>query len=51
MFELLAGLAVWLETILVLFGPRELRFEMMTLKRSEPPASTAGDEAHDRAAD
>ena len=48
---LLAGIAVWLETILVLFGPRELRFEMMTLKRSEPPASTAGDEAHDRAAD
>jgi TRAP-type mannitol/chloroaromatic compound transport system permease small subunit len=36
---LLAGIAVWLETILVLFGPAELRFEMMTLKRRETAAA------------
>ncbi len=48
---LFAAIAVWLETILVLFGPRDLRFEMMTLKRPGPPAGTLGEESHDRAAD
>jgi len=27
----LAGVAVWLQTVLVLFGPRDLRFDLMTL--------------------
>ncbi len=41
---LLAGIAVWLETVLVLFGPRELRFEMMTLKRRETAAAGENDD-------
>ena len=32
---LLAGIAVWLQTVLVLFGPRDLRFELMTLEWPE----------------
>ena len=28
----LAGIAVWLQTVLVLFGPPELRFQLMTLE-------------------
>ncbi len=28
---LTAGLAVWLQTVLVLFGPKDLRFDLMTL--------------------
>ena len=34
-FALLAGIAVWLQTALVLFGPRDLRFELMTLEWPE----------------
>ena len=32
---LLSGIAVWLQTVLVLFGPRELRFRLMTLQWPE----------------
>jgi TRAP-type mannitol/chloroaromatic compound transport system permease small subunit len=32
---LLAGIAVWLQTVLVLFGPKELRFKLMTLEWPE----------------
>jgi TRAP-type mannitol/chloroaromatic compound transport system permease small subunit len=31
----LAGVAVWLQTVLVLFGPKELRFKLMTLQWPE----------------
>ena len=31
----LTGIAVWIQTALVLFGPKELRFELMTLERPE----------------
>jgi TRAP-type mannitol/chloroaromatic compound transport system permease small subunit len=31
----LAGFAVWLETVLVLFGPKDLQFELMTLERED----------------
>ena len=31
----LAGIAVWLQTVLVLFGPRDLRFKLMTLEWPE----------------
>ena len=30
-----AGIAVWLQTILVLFGPQEVRFQLMTLEWPE----------------
>jgi len=32
---LLAGIAVWLQTVIVLFGPKELRFELMTMEWPE----------------
>lgn len=32
---LASGLAVWLQTILVMFGPKEMRFELMTLEWPE----------------
>lgn len=32
---LLSGIAVWLQTVLVLFGPRKLRFKLMTLQWPE----------------
>lgn len=32
---LISGIAVWLQTILVLFGPPDLRFELMTLEWPE----------------
>jgi TRAP-type mannitol/chloroaromatic compound transport system permease small subunit len=32
---LVAGIAVWLQTVLVLFGPKELRFKLMTLQWPE----------------
>ena len=31
----IAGFAVWLQTVLVLFGPKDLRFELMTLEWPE----------------
>ena len=31
----LAGFAIWIQTVLVLFGPRELRFPLMTLEWPE----------------
>ena len=34
-FAFLAGLAVWLQTVVVLFGPKDLRFELMTLEWPE----------------
>jgi len=34
----LAGIAVWIQTVLVLFGPRDLRFELMTLEWPEEEA-------------
>lgn len=34
----LAGIAVWLQTVLVLFGPRDLRFDLMTLDWPEEGA-------------
>jgi TRAP-type mannitol/chloroaromatic compound transport system permease small subunit len=39
---LLAGLAVWLQTVLVLFGPRGLRFKLMTLEWPEDVAARGG---------
>jgi TRAP-type mannitol/chloroaromatic compound transport system permease small subunit len=36
---LLAGIAVWLQTVLVLFGPRDLRFKLMTLAWPEDVAA------------
>jgi len=32
---LASGLAVWLQTIMVMFGPKEMRFELMTLEWPE----------------
>ena len=32
---LLSGIAVWLQTVIVLFGPRDLRFQLMTLEWPE----------------
>lgn len=32
---LLAGIAVWLQTVLALFGPKDLRFKLMTLEWPE----------------
>ena len=39
---LLAGIAVWLQSVLVLFGPRELRFKLMTLEWPEDAAARGG---------
>ncbi|MGH7278712.1 MAG: TRAP transporter small permease subunit [Candidatus Rokuibacteriota bacterium] len=39
---LLSGIAVWLQTVLVLFGPRELRFRLMTLEWPEDQAARGG---------
>jgi TRAP-type mannitol/chloroaromatic compound transport system permease small subunit len=38
---LLAGIAVWLQTVLALFGPRDLRFKLMTLEWPEDAAAQA----------
>ena len=38
----LAGVAVWLQTVLVLFGPKELRFKLMTLEWPEDVAKRGG---------
>jgi TRAP-type mannitol/chloroaromatic compound transport system permease small subunit len=38
---LAAGIAVWLQTVLVLFGPKELRFKLMTLEWPEDVAAKA----------
>jgi TRAP-type mannitol/chloroaromatic compound transport system permease small subunit len=38
----LAGAAVWLQTVLVLFGPREVRFKLMTLEWPEDQAARGG---------
>jgi TRAP-type mannitol/chloroaromatic compound transport system permease small subunit len=38
----LAGIAVWLQTVLVLFGPKELRFKLMTLAWPEDVAPRKG---------
>jgi len=38
----LAGIAVWLQTVLALFGPRELRFKLMTLDWPEDAATKGG---------
>lgn len=37
----ISGAAVWLQTVLVLFGPRDLRFELMTLEWPEEQARKA----------
>ncbi len=37
----LAGLAVWLQTVLALFGPRDLRFRLMTLQWPEEADANA----------
>lgn len=39
---LLSGIAVWLQTVLVLFGPRELRFRLMTLQWPEEVQAQGG---------
>jgi TRAP-type mannitol/chloroaromatic compound transport system permease small subunit len=39
---LVAGVAVWLQTVLVLFGPRSLRFKLMTLEWPEDAAKRGG---------
>jgi TRAP-type mannitol/chloroaromatic compound transport system permease small subunit len=38
----LAGVAVWLQTVLVLFGPKEVRFKLMTLEWPEDVAAKGG---------
>jgi hypothetical protein len=38
----LAGIAVWLQTLVVLFGPKELRFKLMTLEWPEDAAARGG---------
>lgn len=38
----LSGVAVWLQTVLVLFGPRELRFKLMTLQWPEEVQARGG---------
>jgi TRAP-type mannitol/chloroaromatic compound transport system permease small subunit len=38
----LSGIAVWLQTVLVLFGPKELRFKLMTLEWPEDVAAKGG---------
>ena len=35
LLSLLACLAVWLQTVLVLFAPKDIRFELMTLEWPE----------------
>jgi TRAP-type mannitol/chloroaromatic compound transport system permease small subunit len=37
-----AAFAVWLQTLLVLFGPKELRFKLMTLEWPEDTAARGG---------
>ncbi len=37
-----SGFAVWLQAALVLFGPKELRFELMTLEWPEEQAARGG---------
>jgi TRAP-type mannitol/chloroaromatic compound transport system permease small subunit len=39
---LLAGVAVWLQAVVVLFGPKELRFKLMTLEWPEDAAARGG---------
>lgn len=34
-FTAMAGFAVWLQTVLVLFGPKDMRFQLMTLEWPE----------------
>jgi TRAP-type mannitol/chloroaromatic compound transport system permease small subunit len=34
-FAAVSGIAVWLQTVLVLFGPKDLRFDLMTLQWPE----------------
>jgi TRAP-type mannitol/chloroaromatic compound transport system permease small subunit len=38
---LLSGIAVWLQTVLALFGPKDLRFKLMTLEWPEDAAARA----------
>ena len=38
----LAGIAVWLQTVVALFGPKELRFKLMTLEWPEDVAKRGG---------
>jgi TRAP-type mannitol/chloroaromatic compound transport system permease small subunit len=38
----LAGVAVWLQTVIVLFGPKEVRFRLMTLEWPEDVAKRGG---------
>jgi TRAP-type mannitol/chloroaromatic compound transport system permease small subunit len=38
----LAGIAVWIQTVLALFGPPELRFKLMTLEWPEEVAAKGG---------
>ena len=38
----LSGVAVWLQTLIVLFGPKELRFKLMTLEWPEDVAKRGG---------
>jgi hypothetical protein len=35
LMALLSGIAIWLRTVLVLFGPKDLRFELFTLQWPE----------------
>ncbi|MEE8395603.1 MAG: hypothetical protein V3S29_06075, partial [bacterium] len=37
----ISGIAVWLQTVLVLFGPKDLRFELMTLEWPEDQEAKA----------
>jgi TRAP-type mannitol/chloroaromatic compound transport system permease small subunit len=39
---MLGGIAVWLQTVLVLFGPKEIRFKLMTLEWPEEAAVRGG---------
>lgn len=39
---MLAGIAVWLQTVIVLFGPRDFRFKLMTLEWPEEVAAKGG---------
>jgi TRAP-type mannitol/chloroaromatic compound transport system permease small subunit len=39
---LLAGIAVWLQTVIALFGPARLRFKLMTLEWPEDAAARGG---------
>ncbi len=42
----LAGISVWIQTVLVLFGPKDMRFQLMTL---EWPEEDEDDEPEDEA--